>query len=74
MSYGSISREAHEAMAIAMNKIHGHAIREKVVKMLPDLFLVKMEQVFAVLSNRLLPRFGVTTEYLKLMQMKSKLR
>ena len=25
MSYGSISREAHEAMAIAMNKIHGRS-------------------------------------------------
>lgn len=25
MSYGSISREAHEAMAIAMNKLHGRS-------------------------------------------------
>ena len=25
MSYGSISKEAHEAMAIAMNRIHGRS-------------------------------------------------
>ena len=34
MSYGSISREAHEAMAIAMNKIHGRSNTGEAVKML----------------------------------------
>jgi len=32
MSYGSISKEAHEALAIAMNRIGGRVIRVKVGK------------------------------------------
>ena len=34
MSYSSISREAHEAMAMAMNKIGGQATPVKVAKIL----------------------------------------
>ena len=32
MSYGSISQEAHETLAIAMNRIHGKSNTVKVVK------------------------------------------
>ncbi len=32
MSYGSISQEAHEALAIAMNRIHGKSTAVRVVK------------------------------------------
>ena len=42
MSYGSISKEAHENLAIAMNRIGGKVTLEKVVKILVDLKKIKM--------------------------------
>lgn len=52
MSYGSISREAHEAMAIAMNKIHGRSNTgeggEDAARFIP----VRMEQACEVPSSK----------------------
>jgi len=45
MSYGSISKEAHEAMAIAMNAIGGRSNTGEGVRMPDVLFHVKMAQV-----------------------------
>jgi len=65
MSYGSISREAHEALAIAMNRIGGRSNTgeggEDPVRFKPfengDSARSKIKQVAS-------GRFGVTTEYL----------
>ncbi len=65
MSYGSISREAHEAMALAMNKIHGRSNTgeggedSERFKPLPDGSSMR-SAIKQVASGR----FGVTTEYL----------
>lgn len=65
MSYGSISREAHEAMALAMNKIHGRSNTgeggedSERFRPLPDGSSMR-SAIKQVASGR----FGVTTEYL----------
>ena len=42
MSYGSISKEAHECMAIAMNRLGGKSNSGEVAKKLKDLLQMKM--------------------------------
>ncbi len=65
MSYGSISREAHEALAIAMNRIGGRSNTGEGGED-PDRFQIlengdsKRSSIKQVASGR----FGVTTEYL----------
>ena len=56
MSYGSISREAHEAMAIAMNKLHGRSNTGEGGEDRANL----RSAIKQVASGR----FGVTAEYL----------
>ena len=43
MSMGALSKEAHETLAIAMNRIGGHHVVEKAEKMKTDLYLEAME-------------------------------
>lgn len=52
MSFGSISKEAHEAMAIAMNTIHGRSNTGKVVKTLPVSTRCRTELPCEAPSNR----------------------
>ncbi|WP_148372734.1 glutamate synthase large subunit [Bacteroides bouchesdurhonensis] len=65
MSFGAISKEAHEAMAIAMNKIHGRSNTgeggedSSRFQPLPDGSSLR-SSIKQVASGR----FGVTTEYL----------
>ena len=65
MSFGSISREAHETMAIAMNRIGGRSNTgeggedPKRFKILPN-----GESVRSAIKQVASGRFGVTTEYL----------
>lgn len=65
MSYGSISREAHEAMAIAMNKIHGRSNTgeggEDSARFTPLEDGTSMRSAIKQVASG---RFGVTTEYL----------
>lgn len=65
MSYGSISKEAHEALAIAMNTIHGRSNTgeggEDPERFTPDADgSLRRSAIKQVASGR----FGVTTEYL----------
>ena len=65
MSYGSISREAHEAMAIAMNKLHGRSNTgeggEDRARFMPREDGTSLRSAIKqVVSGR----FGVTAEYL----------
>ena len=65
MSYGSISREAHEAMAIAMNKLHGRSNtgeggEDRARFMLREDGTNLRSAIKQVASGR----FGVTAEYL----------
>ena len=65
MSYGSISREAHEAMAIAMNKLHGRSNTgeggEDRARFMPrEDGTSRRSAIKQVASGR----FGVTAEYL----------
>lgn len=65
MSYGSISKEAHEALAIAMNAIHGRSNTgeggEDPERFTPDPDgKLRRSAIKQVASGR----FGVTTEYL----------
>ena len=65
MSYGSISREAHQALAIAMNRLHGKSNTGEGGED-PDRFIPdpngdsRMSAIKQVASGR----FGVTSEYL----------
>ena len=65
MSYGSISREAHEAMAIAMNRIHGRSNTgeggEDSVRFTPREDGTSLRSAIKQVASG---RFGVTTEYL----------
>lgn len=65
MSYGSISREAHEAMAIAMNKIHGRSNTgeggEDSERFTPREDGTCLRSAIKQVASG---RFGVTTEYL----------
>jgi len=65
MSYGSISREAHEAMAIAMNRIGGRSNTgeggEDPVRFTP---LENGDSTRSAIKQVASGRFGVTTEYL----------
>ncbi len=65
MSFGSISKEAHETLAIAMNRIGGNRIRAKAAKMKSASFptptaIPRRSAIKQVASAR----FGVTTNYL----------
>ena len=65
MSFGSISKEAHEAIAIAMNKIHGRSNTgeggEDVARFKP---LPDGNSMRSAIKQVASGRFGVTTEYL----------
>ncbi|WP_321331173.1 glutamate synthase large subunit [uncultured Bacteroides sp.] len=65
MSYGSISREAHETMAIAMNKIHGRSNTgeggEDSSRFIPREDGTSLRSAIKQVASG---RFGVTTEYL----------
>lgn len=65
MSYGSISKEAHEAMAIAMNKIHGRSNTgeggEDSARFAPREDGTSLRSAIKQVASG---RFGVTTEYL----------
>jgi glutamate synthase (NADPH) large chain len=65
MSYGSISREAHETLAIAMNRIGGRSNTgeggEDPVRFIP---LENGDSVRSAIKQVASGRFGVTTEYL----------
>ena len=65
MSYGSISREAHEAMAIAMNKLHGRSNTgeggEDRARFMPREDGTSLRSAIKQVASG---RFGVTTEYL----------
>lgn len=65
MSYGSISREAHEAMAIAMNKLHGRSNTgeggEDRARFMPREDGTSLRSAIKQVASG---RFGVTAEYL----------
>ena len=65
MSYGSISREAHEAMAIAMNKLHGRSNTgeggEDRARFIPREDDTSLRSAIKQVASG---RFGVTAEYL----------
>lgn len=65
MSFGSISKEAHEAMAIAMNRIHGRSNTgeggEDPSRFIPQPDGTSMRSAIKQVASG---RFGVTTEYL----------
>lgn len=65
MSYGSISREAHEAMAIAMNKLHGRSNTgeggEDRARFIPREDATSLRSAIKQVASG---RFGVTAEYL----------
>lgn len=65
MSFGSISKEAHEAMAIAMNKIHGRSNTgeggEDAARFEPMPDGTSLRSAIKQVASG---RFGVTTEYL----------
>ena len=65
MSYGSISREAHEAMAIAMNKLHGRSNTgeggEDRARFMPCEDGTNLRSAIKQVASG---RFGVTAEYL----------
>ena len=65
MSFGSISKEAHEAIAIAMNRIHGRSNTgeggEDTARFQP---LPDGNSMRSAIKQVASGRFGVTTEYL----------
>jgi len=65
MSYGSISREAHETLAIAMNRIGGRSNTgeggEDPTRFKP---LENGDSIRSAIKQVASGRFGVTTEYL----------
>lgn len=65
MSYGSISREAHEAMAIAMNKLHGRSNTgeggEDRARFMPREDGTSLRSAIKQVASG---HFGVTAEYL----------
>ena len=65
MSFGSISREAHQAMALAMNTIHGRSNTGEGGED-PERFTAKIDGVSlrSAIKQVASGRFGVTAEYL----------
>jgi glutamate synthase (NADPH/NADH) large chain len=65
MSFGSISKEAHETIALAMNKIHGRSNTgeggEDSARFIPREDGLSMRSAIKQVASG---RFGVTTEYL----------
>ena len=65
MSYGSISREAHECLAIAMNRLHGYSNTgeggEDVAREVP---LANGDSALSAIKQVASGRFGVTSRYL----------
>lgn len=65
MSFGSISKEAHETMAMAMNKIHGRSNTgeggEDASRFIPRKDGLSLRSAIKQVASG---RFGVTTEYL----------
>ena len=65
MSYGSISKEAHEALAIAMNRLHGFSNTgeggEDIVREVP---LANGDTALSAIKQVASGRFGVTSRYL----------
>lgn len=65
MSFGSLSREAHETIAIAMNKIHGRSNTgeggEDSARFIPREDGLSLRSAIKQVASG---RFGVTTEYL----------
>lgn len=65
MSFGSISKEAHETMAMAMNKIHGRSNTgeggEDSARFIPREDGLSLRSAIKQVASG---RFGVTTEYL----------
>ena len=65
MSYGSISKEAHETLAIAMNRIGGKSNTGEGGRIRPLISRMKMAICAAAPLSRVASgRFGVTSEYL----------
>ncbi len=60
MSYGSISQEAHETLAIAMNRLHGKSNSGEGGEEIERLDTKKCSAIKQVASGR----FGVTSRYL----------
>ena len=60
MSYGSISKEAHETLAIAMNRLHGKSNSGEGGEEIERLDTEKCSAIKQVASGR----FGVTSRYL----------
>ena len=60
MSYGSISQEAHECLAVAMNTLHGKSNSGEGGELPERLGTIKGSAIKQVASGR----FGVTSEYL----------
>ena len=60
MSYGSISQEAHETLAIAMNRLHGKSNSGEGGESLERLDTERCSAIKQVASGR----FGVTSRYL----------
>ena len=60
MSYGSISKEAHETLAIAMNRLHGKSNSGEGGEKIERLDTEKCSAIKQVASGR----FGVTSRYL----------
>ncbi len=65
MSFGSISKEAHETMALAMNKIHGKSNTGEGGED-PERFAIREDglSLRSAIKQVASGRFGVTTEYL----------
>lgn len=65
MSYGSISKEAHECLAIAMNRLHGFSNTgeggEDVAREIP---LANGDSALSAIKQVASGRFGVTSRYL----------
>ena len=62
MSYGSISEEAHQTLAKAMNKLEEKAIAVKEEKILNDMSFKKMAAFISAIKQVASGRF-VTSEY-----------
>ena len=65
MSYGSISEEAHQTLAQAMNKIAVKVIVAKVEKILNVMKYKKTVLCYQVLSSKWLQAVFVTSNYLQ---------
>jgi glutamate synthase (ferredoxin) len=64
MSYGSISQEAHENLAIAMNRIGGKSNSEKVEKIQTFPKRIKWRFKNSAIKQVASGRFGVSINYL----------